>query len=193
MTITLMIIVICIAVYAMVQIKKREADTLDLAIKYGALYIPRVEIKHEYWRFLTSNFIHVEFVHLFMNCYALYYLGSFFESLLRPLPYIYLILMACLGSSLVTYGYTLYTHKNENTVALGASGIFYGLLGAMIVLGLVYQGPFLIILKNNLLVIAVNVAYTLLDHQVSKTGHLGGLLGGILAMIILIGAGVCGY
>lgn len=49
------------------------------------------------------------------------------------------------------------------------------------------------ILKNFMAVIAINVVFTLVDKSVSKTGHLGGFIGGVLAMLILIGSGVCGY
>ena len=72
----------------------------------------------------------------------------------------------------VTYVYTYYHRQYENVVTLGASGIFYGFLGAIVTLGLVYQGPFLLLLKQFALVIIINVAYTLLNKNISKTGHL---------------------
>ena len=42
-------------------------------------------------------------------------------------------------------------------------------------------------------ILAINVVFTLVDKSVSKTGHLGGFIGGVLAMLVLIGSGVCGY
>ena len=42
-------------------------------------------------------------------------------------------------------------------------------------------------------VIAINVVFTLVDRNVSKTGHLGGFVGGVLAMLVLIGSGLCVY
>ena len=51
-----------------------------LAIKYGAFYTPKIEYKQEYWRFLTANFVHVEFSSYFYELLCTLYLGgTFFE------------------------------------------------------------------------------------------------------------------
>lgn len=193
MTITLGMILICILIFVIINFIDKSDDKMMLAIKYGALYTPRVEVKKEYWRFLTAHFVHVDLVHIFMNCYAIYYLGSFFEAYLGTLPYLYLVVMSAICSSLITYMYSLYKPSYQNIITLGASGIFYGYLGAMITLGLIFKGPFLFVLKQYIYVIAINIAFTFINKGVSKTGHFGGLIGGIIGMIVLIGTGVCGY
>lgn len=165
-----------------------------LAIKYGAFYPPKIEYKQEYWRFLTANFVHVDLVHIFMNCYALYYLGgTFFEPFLGSLEYLYLVLISGIFSYLITYMTSKKEGRYQNTITLGASGIFYGFLGAIVTLGVVFQGPFLMILKQFIPVIAINVVFTLADKNISKTGHLGGFIGGVIAMLVLIGSGLCVY
>ena len=60
-------------------------------------------------------------------------------------------------------------------------------------LGVVFQGPFLMVLKQFIPVIAINVVFTLADKNISKTGHLGGFVGGVIAMLVLIGSGLCVY
>ena len=192
--VTNLIIIISIIIFIIINFVDKSDDKISLAIKYGAFYMPRIEVKKEYWRFLTANFVHVDFIHLFMNCYALYYLGgTFFERLLGPFPYIYLILVSGIASYIVTYLYSKKDVRYQNTITLGASGIFYGFLGSIVTLGVVFKGPYLMILKNFMAVIAINVVFTLVDKSVSKTGHLGGFIGGVLAMLVLIGSGVCGY
>ncbi len=42
------------------------------------------------------------------------------------------------------------------------------------------------LLESFAYVILINLAYTLFDRQISKTGHLGGLIGGIVAIVILL-------
>lgn len=156
--------------------------------------MPKIETQKEYWRFISANFVHVDIAHLFMNCYGIYYLGgTFFEPYLGSAAYLYLIAVAGIMSHVVTYVYTYYHRQYENVVTLGASGIFYGFLGAIVTLGLVYQGPFLLLLKQFALVIIINVAYTLFNKNISKTGHLGGFLGGVVATLILIMAKICVY
>lgn len=194
MIVTLAIIVICIFIYIIIQFIDKSDEKNVLAIKYGAFYPPRIEYKKEYWRFLTANFVHVDIAHLFMNCYGIYYLGgTFFEPYLGTYAYLYLVLVCAVLSNSVTYIYTYYNRSYENIITLGASGIFYGFLGAIVTLGLVFKGPFLIILREFLFVIMINVAFTLLNKNVSKTGHLGGFIGGVIATLILIFTGICVY
>lgn len=194
MIVTLAIIMICIIIYVIIHFIDKSEEKNVLAIKYGAFYAPKIEIQKQYWRFLTANFVHVDIAHLFMNCYGIFYLGGrFFEPYLGIYVYMYLVLFSGICSSIVTYLYIYYNRSYENIITLGASGIFYGFLGAMVTLGVVFQGPFLRILEEFIFVIIVNVAYTLLNKNVSKTGHLGGFIGGVIAMLMLIVTGVCVY
>lgn len=191
--ITNILIIVCVAIFVLINFIDKGNDKYTQAIKYGALYPPRVSIKKEYWRIFTANFVHVDFLHIFMNMYAIYYLGDFFEFILGSFAYVYLLLMSGIATSLLTYVVSLKNPRLENTITLGASGLFYGFLGAMIVMGVVLQGPFLQLLKSYLYIIVINVGFTLFNPHVSKTGHLGGLLGGALAMLVLIGTGICAY
>lgn len=190
--ITIGIIGICVVIYLLTLVDK-DKDPVNKAIKYGGLYIPMVEEEHQYWRLITANFVHVDIAHIFMNCYGIYYLGNFFEQYLGTLPYLYLVIMTMIISSLLTYVVSVKNDKYRYHVTLGASGIFYGYLGAIIVLGLVFQGPFLEILKSFTYVILINIAFTFFYKSVSKTGHIGGLIGGVLGMLVLIVTGVCAY
>lgn len=190
--ITIGIIIICVVVFILTLVDK-DNDQVNKAIKYGGLYVPRIEDENQYWRLLTSNFVHVDIAHIFMNCYGIYYLGTFFEDFLGTIPYLYLIIMTMIISSLVTFIVGVKYAKYRYQVTLGASGIFYGYLGAMIVLGLVFQGPFLELLKSFTYIILINLAFTFFYKRVSKTGHIGGLIGGVIGMLVLIVTGVCAY
>lgn len=191
--ITNIIMGVCVVLFVIINFLEKDSDKSMLAIKYGALYPPRISIKKEYWRIFTANFVHIDFIHIFMNMYCIYYLGGFFESFLGTFPYIYLIIVSAIGTTLLTYVYSLKNPRYENTITLGASGIFYGYLGAMIAMGLIFQGPFLDLLISYKYVIIINVAFTFMNARISKTGHFGGLIGGALAMIMLIGTGICVY
>ena len=191
--ITKLMIIICVAIYVIINFYDKQGDKISRAIKYGALYPPKVTNNKEYWRFITANFVHVDFIHIFMNMYCIYFLGDMFEEFLQPLPYIFLVLVAALTTSLVTYVVAVRNPRLENVVTLGASGIFYGYLGAMIALGIILQGAYMDFLIANSAMIGINVVFTLSNKRVSKTGHFGGLVGGFIAMAILIGIGACAY
>ncbi|HIX81641.1 MULTISPECIES: rhomboid family intramembrane serine protease [unclassified Thomasclavelia] len=184
--ITNAIIIISIIIFIIINFVDKSDDKVSLAIKYGAFYMPRIEIKKEYWRFITANFVHIDILHIFMNVYCIYNLGHFFEYILGTGQYLYLILVTCIATSLACYYQGKHSVSSYNTVTLGASGIFYGYLGAMIALGLFVGGYFEYMLQQYLYIIVINIAFTLMNRQVSKAGHLGGLIGGFLAMMLLI-------
>ena len=155
------------------------------AMHLGALYTPYVKNRGEYWRFITSAFIHTEFLHLFMNMYCIFYLGRLFETILGPVRYLILVLVSIVMSSLATYYYSFRDSSVDNSITIGASGLFYGFLGAIIGLGLFKGGAFFDLLRGYLPCIAINLAFTLMNSRISKTGHVGGLVGGYLTMYIM--------
>lgn len=185
------IIIISVIIFIIINfVDKSDYDKTALAIKYGAFYMPRIEIKKEYWRFITANFVHVDIMHIFMNVYCIYNLGHFFEMLLGTGAYFYLVLISCLATSGACYYQGKKIVSSYNTVTLGASGIFYGFLGAMIALGIFVGGYFDYMLQQYIYVILINVAFTFMNRQVSKAGHFGGLAGGFLGTVILINSGL---
>lgn len=185
--ITNLIIVVSIIIFITINFIDKSDDKISLAIKYGAFYLPRIEVKKEYWRFLTANFVHVDIMHIFMNVYCLYYLGGrFFEPLLTSGQYLYLVLISGLASSLACYYQGKHFISSYNTITLGASGIFYGFLGALVALGFFVGGNFYTLLQSYMYIIVINIAFTLLNNRISKFGHLGGFVGGFVAMTLLI-------
>lgn len=183
--ITNLIIVICAGIFIYINFISK-LDTIDSAMRLGALYPPNVKNRNEYYRIITCNFIHIDFLHCFMNCYCIYSLGHFFESLLGTFGYICLIVISMITSSLMTLSASYVSYHVDSNVTLGASGIFYGYLGAMIAMGIMIGGPFLDLLYSFAHVILINVAFTLFNRGISKTGHLGGALGGFIAIVVLM-------
>jgi len=182
--ITYTYIAVCAAIFFYINFISKE-DKTAAAIRLGAVYPPKIRRNHEYWRFLTANFIHIEFFHCAMNLYALYILGIFFEKVYGGVLYTGLLLAAMLCTSLITYLASFHDSRHANTVTIGASGVFYGYLGAMTALGFLLKGNFLTLLRSNVYVIVLNVAFTLLNPHISKTGHLGGFAGGFLYTYVL--------
>lgn len=191
--ITNTILLICITIFILIQVVDKDPSPTTKAIKYGAFYLPNIEIKQEYWRFITANFVHVDPLHLFFNGYALYYMGSIFEGYFESWQYLYVILFSCLATTGVTYLYARKRPYMANQITLGASGIFYGFLGVIIALGVLFGGVYLQVLRSFMPMIVINVVFTLWNSRVSKTGHLGGFLGGFIATALLIVTGLCTY
>lgn len=76
----------------------------------------------EIWRLITPIFLHFDLFHIFFNMLWLIYLGRMLESVLRPIQYIGLILMAAIVTNTAQY---LMTGPNF----LGYSGVLTAYLG----------------------------------------------------------------
>lgn len=183
--ITNIYVLICAIIFIYIQFMQHD-DKWHCALKLGGFYPPYIKEFHQYWRFITSHFIHAEFFHFLMNAYALYQIGHFLEACLGTLPYLYLILISMILSSMLSYSAAELSSRYYDTLTIGASGVVFGFFGAIIVLGYVVGGPFMSVLENFTMIIVINLVYTFIDSRISKTGHIGGLIGGILAMVMML-------
>jgi membrane associated rhomboid family serine protease len=128
----------------------------------------------DWYRLVTSAFLHYGIPHLLFNMYALYVMGPSLESWLGRLRFSALYGLSALGGSVLVY---LLSPLNAATA--GASGAVFGLFGAAFVVGK----------RLNLNVgwvvglIALNLAFTFVipalgGQQISWQGHIGGLVTG---------------
>src|SRR3712207_3923069 len=90
----------------------------------GALYGPFVSELQEYWRLVTSGFLHAGFIHLGFNMYLLWSLGQMLEPVLGRVRFIALYFVSLLGGAL---GALL---LNPDSPTVGASGAVFGLMAA---------------------------------------------------------------
>jgi membrane associated rhomboid family serine protease len=123
----------------------------------------------EYYRLLTTAFVHVSWTHLAVNCFSLAYLGTLVEGVLGRARFITLYLLCALGGSVATL-------VAGPPSSAGASGAVFGVTGAAwIVLrrrGL-DTGPLVGLIAVNLL---VSYAFP----QINWVAHVGGLVTGIV-------------
>ena len=139
------------------------------------LYGPAVA-QGEWWRLLTSAFLHYGPFHLLMNMYALWFLGGALEQAMGRGRYILLYLVSGLAGSA---GALLVT---PDAATAGASGAVFGLLGAALVLERQRAGIFAGSVAG---ILVLNLAFTFFVPGISIGGHLGGLAGGALSVLAL--------
>src|SRR5579864_9381339 len=89
--VTWTIIALCTAVFVIEILKGAGFDTMspDLAIRLGANYGP-LTMSGQWWRLFTSMFLHFGFLHLAMNMWCLWALGSLAERLMGRTAYLVL-------------------------------------------------------------------------------------------------------
>jgi membrane associated rhomboid family serine protease len=131
----------------------------------------------EWWRLITAAFLHYGPIHLGFNMLALWWLGGAVEAAIGSWRFLLLYLVSGLAGSA---GALLLTPTG---VTVGASGAIFGMLGAGLILEYLATGT---LAGQFLSLIAINLVLSIaLAGRISLGGHLGGLVGGILAMLVL--------
>jgi rhomboid protease GluP len=148
----------------------------SVLVRWGSNYGPRT-FDGEWWRLLTSTFLHFGLVHLLLNMWALWNVGQLTERLLGSGPFLVLYLFAGLCGSLASS----YMHPLLNSA--GASGAIFGVLGALLALMLDPRthipASVSAAQRNSALVfIFYNLVNGLTHAGIDNAAHLGGLCGG---------------
>jgi len=142
----------------------------------GALWGPLVA-DGEWWRVVSGAFLHSGVIHLGMNMLLLWFLAQEMEPVLGRLRFAILYVTSLLGGSL---GVLL---LSPDSPTVGASGAVFGLMGGLIVLQLrARQNPW----NSGILgLVLINVLLTFTIPGISIGGHLGGLVAGAGAGLLL--------
>jgi membrane associated rhomboid family serine protease len=141
----------------------------------GVLFGPFVE-QGDWWRLLTAAFLHYGPVHLILNMVGLYWFGSLLEQRIGAGRYLMLYLVSGLAGS----AGALLWPNGFLTPTVGASGAIFGILGA----GLVLERQRDYVFGGSAMgVILVNFVLTFSISSISKGGHIGGLVGGIICAL----------
>ncbi len=138
----------------------------------GVLYGPFVA-DGEWWRIITSGFLHAGLTHLIFNMFSLYILGTILEPAVGRLRFGVIYFVSLISGS---FGALLLSPMSPT---VGASGAVFGLMGAALV---VMRRRGINPMENGLaLWMGINLVMTFVLPGLSIGGHLGGLAGGILA------------
>jgi membrane associated rhomboid family serine protease len=130
----------------------------------------------QYYRLLTVALVHGGWVHLICNMLALFSIGTPIENFYGKNKYVFILLTSLIAGSLASYLF-----NPLNTYAVGASGMIFGLFGALAVTGKRMGAN----LKEASTLIAVNFAIPFLIPGIDWKAHLGGLIGGSLAALAI--------
>ncbi|WP_332691062.1 rhomboid family intramembrane serine protease [Halalkalibacter lacteus] len=168
----------CIAAMFYVLEQNGGSTSILTLIEFGAKYNPLI-IEGEWWRLLSAMFLHITFLHLFMNSLALFYLGGAVERMYGTARFLIIYFIAGLTGSIASFSF------NEQ-VAAGASGAIFGCFGALLYFGTVYKKLFFRTMgKSVLTILVINLIFGFVVPMVDNGAHIGGLLGGFLACVIV--------
>jgi membrane associated rhomboid family serine protease len=143
---------------------------------HGRFFVPFGDLAHDHqwYRLITTTFLHGSILHIAFNMYILWVIGSVVEQYLGAARYIGLYFVSGLAGSAGALLVAPYTPT------LGASGAIFGILGAMLILEWQVTGQ---LAGQAAALIAINLVLSFVIPNVSWGAHVGGLIGGILVML----------
>lgn len=152
--------------------------------EHGAMYPDFIRINHEWWRIITAGFLHFGAVHLVNNMVILYCMGSRLERVTGHLKFFLIYLVSLIGAGLLSYGMMLRT--GDYAVSAGASGAIFGVIGGFLWIVILHRGRFeQITTRGIMMMIVLTIYYGFSSAGIDNWGHIGGLLAGFSATVIL--------
>jgi membrane associated rhomboid family serine protease len=147
---------------------------------YRSFALVPVAVAHgEWWRLVSSTFLHYNVPHIVFNMWALYVIGVPLERLLGRVRFLVLYLLAGIGGGIMSFAL-----GNHLESAAGASGAIFGLFGAF----------FVVARRRNLetggivALIAINLVFSFTFSGIDWRGHVGGLIVGSAVAAVLVWA-----
>lgn len=133
----------------------------------------------EWWRFITSMFLHANVNHLVGNMLMLYLAGELVERYIGKRKFVILYFFSGVTGSLF---YALYEYLTRDFAdSIGASGAVFGVVGALFVIVVYHRGRYGGITVGRMVFMLLYMIYMgFQTSNVNNAAHIGGLLGGIL-------------
>lgn len=150
------------------------SESNETLIEFGAKFNPLI-MDGEWWRVITSMFLHIGLFHFISNMLFLYYFGALAEKIYGSSRFFLIYMLAGIGGSIASFAFVA-------NLSAGASGALYGLFGAFIYFGLFHKRIFFrTIGKDILTLLGINIVLGFVLPQLDVTAHMGGLIAGFIA------------
>lgn len=183
---TLVLVILNIIIQCIVAIGAsggRDSKLMDWMVLQIGTFIQ----KPEWWRLVTSVFLHFGWEHLFNNMIVLLYLGSLAERCLGKKRFLIVYLISGIGANIVSVWW--YVHQGELLVSTaGASGAIFGIAGLLLCIVLLSKGRFEnITLRQLVLMMFFTLYHGFAESGVNNCAHIaGGVIGFACGILIFM-------
>ncbi len=185
MELTIVLVVVNVLAFFGLSFGGMTEDAVYM-LEHGAMYVPYILENGEYYRLFTSLFLHFGFTHLLNNMVTLVIMGRYVEPLVGKVRFLIIYFISGLGGNLLSGGIELIT--KDYVVSAGASGAIFGLTGALLGLTLLCRGRVgQLTSRDVLIVVALSLYNGFTSQGVDNAAHIGGLISGFLAVLVLAG------
>ena len=163
-------------------------------LTYGAKMNYLIAHYHQWWRFVTPVFVHVNFPHLFINMFSLWMVGPYVEKLYGSAKFVVFWVFSGIAGVVASYltvrpdlatgALARFLFKDLDTPSAGASGALFGLVGVLFVFGIKFRRELPEGFKRAfgvglIPIIAINLVIGFIGRGfIDNAAHLGGLVTG---------------
>lgn len=138
----------------------------------------------EWWRLVSANFLHLGFMHWAVNTYSLYAVGPAMEAFFGPFRFWAVFLASGVAGAAASAA------AHPHGLSVGASGAIFGVIGAMLALGLRHDPGILPFQKRAmrqvvLSTLAINMVLAFAIQGLDHFAHAGGFLTGCLLAALM--------
>lgn len=156
----------------------------EAALAKGSLNWFAVMEKGEFYRILTSMFLHSDVGHLFNNMLIAFFVGDNLERAVGKLKFLLIYFGAGVIAGITSISYNMI--KEEYVYSIGASGAIFGIVGAMAYIIAVNKGRLEDLSGRQIILFAVISLYGGISSAfIDNAAHIGGFVGGILLAILI--------
>lgn len=153
-------------------------------IQHGAMFEPLVREREEYFRLLTSVFMHFGVNHIANNMIILFILGDNMERALGHVKYLVFYLVCGVGANIVSM--MVNVMQGDVVVSAGASGAIFGVIGGLLYAVAINHGRLEDLSTRQLAVmILCSLYFGFTSTGVDNVAHVAGLLIGIVMAVLL--------
>jgi len=173
----------------------------EVLIPFGSKVNYYIQTKHEWWRFVTPMFLHVNVLHLLVNMYSLWIVGPYVEKLYGSAKFVVFWVLTGVAGVVASYltvrpGLAVGTiarfiFKSSDSPSAGASGALFGLVGVLFVFGIKFRHElpegFRRAFGTGLLpMIMLNLFIGYVGRGfIDNAAHLGGMVSGALLALVV--------
>ncbi len=161
-----------------------NTENVDFMAEHGAMYAPYVLLDGEYYRLITSMFLHFGIDHLLGNMVGLYFLGDNLERAVGKIRYLLIYFVSGIIAAVGSMVY--YILLRQPVVSAGASGAIFGVIGALLYIVIRNKGKLEDLTTGRIVVFIAFCIYSgLTSRTTDNAAHLCGLVAGLVLSVLL--------
>ncbi|MDE6284714.1 MAG: rhomboid family intramembrane serine protease, partial [Bacilli bacterium] len=177
--ITNILIVLCLIAFSLMYVLGNGSQNSLTLLQFGANYSSLIQ-QGQVWRLLTSAFLHIGIIHLLVNMYSLYIIGSQVETFMGKWKYLAIYLISAISGNLLSVA------CNTDVLSAGASGAIFGLMGSLLYFGYHYRLYLNDALRRQIIpILLLNLLIGFTFPGIDNAAHIGGLIGGYLTTMAI--------